>query len=91
MSHSQQFHKTECSGLCLFRFMIQSDVCETWYHGSGVGITEEDGGEALQEFYCSDMCATRTVLDSEHNKDLWSIFHSGCCQMSIITRFWGSL
>lgn len=37
------------------RFMIQCDICEAWYHGSCVRITEEDG-EELQEFYC-DMCA----------------------------------
>lgn len=36
--------------------MIQCDVCGTWYHGSCVGVSEEDA-DAMPEYY-SDMCST---------------------------------
>lgn len=61
-------HKTMCNTVFLFigcikvimwfvlfnRFMIQCDTCEIWYHGSCVGI-EEDEADLIEEYKC-DLC-----------------------------------
>ena len=40
---------------CLYiRFMIQCYVCEVWYHGTCVGIEEEEA-ELIEEYIC-DLC-----------------------------------
>jgi hypothetical protein len=31
--------------------MIQCDGCDTWFHGSCVGVTEDEA-ELLDEYYC---------------------------------------
>ena len=36
------------------RFMIQCDVCEIWYHGSCVGVEEEEA-ELMDKYIC-DLC-----------------------------------